>query len=288
MPTFEKILKVNEKYALDNQKEPSAIKRLLMHHASFSSTEYYQRKSEIMDEISYQNFLKDVDVYVKNNVPVQHLIGYETFFGYEFLVNENVLIPRFETEELVFNVLEYIDSFFDKKPLSCVDIGTGSGCIALTLKKENPNLEIYASDISSKALTVAKQNADILNVFVHFEEGDMAKPFVNSKKFDIIVSNPPYLKFDEPLEKIVKDHDPKVALFGGKDGLIFYKRLFEDAPNILNSKALIALEHGDDLAKPIKKIIKKTFPFARIIQKKDMQGKDRMTFVFIEPVSKST
>lgn len=283
MPTYEKILKVNEKYALDNEKEPSAIKRLLMYHAAFSSTEYYQRKTEIMDDISYQNFLKDVDVYIKKSVPVQHLIGSETFFGYEFMVNEHVLIPRYETEELVFNVLEYIDSFFNQKDLILADIGTGSGCIGLTLKKENPNLTVFASDISLKALDVARQNADILNVDVTFKEGDMAKPFVDNHIFDVVVSNPPYLKIDEPLEKIVIDYDPKEALFGGKDGLVFYKRLFEDAPKIIKQKALIALEHGDDLAKPIKKIIKKTFPNARVVQKKDMQGKDRMTFVFIEP-----
>lgn len=283
MPTYEKILKVNEKYAVDNQKEPSAIKRLLMHHASFTPTEYFQKKQEIMDENAYQSFLKDVDAYIKTSVPVQHLIGHETFFGHDFLVNKDVLIPRFETEELVINVLDYIDSFFEKKPLSLADIGTGSGCIAITLKKENPDLNVYASDISSKALKVAMQNADNLNGRISFEEGDMCAPFIGKMLFDVVVSNPPYLKTDEPLEKIVKDYDPKEALFGGKDGMYFYKRLFEDVDKIIQKKALIALEHGDDLGKPIKKLIKKTFPDAKIVQKKDMQGKDRMTFVFIEP-----
>lgn len=286
MPTYEKILKVNEKYALDNQKEPSAIKRLLMHHASFSATEYFQKKSEIMDDKVYQNFLKDVDTYIKKSVPVQHMIGHETFFGYDFIVNEHVLIPRFETEELVFNVLEYIDSFFERKDLLLADIGTGSGCIGLTLKKEKPSLNVTVSDISSKALEVAKKNADILDVDVTFLEGDMCKPFLGGSRFDIIVSNPPYLKIEEPIEKIVKDFDPNEALFGGKDGLHFYRKLFEEVPSIIKNKGLIALEHGDDLAKPIKKMIKKVFPRARLVQKKDMQGKDRMTFAFIEPESK--
>jgi release factor glutamine methyltransferase len=278
MPTYQEILKLNEKYAMDNDKEPTAIKRLMMHHAALSATAFYQHQNEEMSKESYQAFLKDVDAYIKKNTPVQHLIGHEYFYGYCFTVNKDVLIPRYETEELVTNVLDYMDSFFEDRPLNVVDIGTGSGCIAISLKKERPSLNVYASDISDKALKVATLNAEKLEVDVDFKLGDMTAPFAG-ERFDVIVSNPPYLKTGEEVEALVLDNEPHVALFGGDDGLKYYRRLFEEAPDILNPRFFIALEHGFDSAKAIRKLAKKLLPGTEIIQKKDMQGKDRMTFI---------
>jgi release factor glutamine methyltransferase len=278
MPTYKEILKLNEKYASDNDKEPTAIKRLIMHHAGLKATAYYQNQDEEMPKEMYQTFLKDVDAYVKKNTPVQHLIGHEYFYGYCFQVNPDVLIPRYETEELVTNVLDYMDSFFENKALSVADIGTGSGCIAISLKKERPTLQVYATDISPKALKVATENAKSLDTEIIFKEGDLTEPF-RSLQFDVIVSNPPYLKTDEEIASIVKDHEPHVALYGGDDGLKYYRRLFEEAPAILKSRYFIALEHGYDSAKAIRKLAKKLLPGTEIIQKKDMEGKDRMTFI---------
>ena len=280
MPSYKKVLQVNENYARDNGKEPSAIKQLLMHHGPLTATEYYLRQADAMDDANYQAFLKDVDAYIKNDVPVQHLIGYEIFFGHPFKVNQDVLIPRFETEELVTHTLDYIDTFFFHKKLRIADIGTGSGCIGLTLKKESPELSLTCTDISKKALKVAAENAQALDVDATFLDGNMCEPLGGLDKFDIIVSNPPYLKDTEPIAPIVKDHEPSEALYGGVDGLVYYRQLFNTVEPILNTPYMIALEHGYDTAKPIRKLIKKTLKDVTIVQKKDMQGRDRMTFVF--------
>jgi len=284
VPTFKKVLEVNETYAIDNGKEPSAIKQLLMHHGPLTPTEYYLKKDEAMDEKAYTAFLKDVDEYIKHDVPIQHLIGHEVFYGYSFKVTKDVLIPRFETEELVTHTLDYIESFFPHdKPLRVADVGTGSGCIGLTLKKERASLSVTCTDVSKKAVTVAQENAEALGIHATFAEGNMCEPLGEFDKFDIIVSNPPYLKDQEPLEAVVKNHEPHVALFGGSDGLKYYRELFETAESYLNTPYMIAMEHGFDTAKAIRKLIQKTLKDVTVVQKKDMQGKDRMTFVFKKP-----
>ena len=280
MPSFKKIMQVNEQYAIDNGKEPSAIKQLLMHHGPLTPTEYYLKMDDAMDELAYQDFLKDVDAYIKKDVPIQHLIGHEIFYGYAFKVTQDVLIPRFETEELVTHTLDYIDTFFQKESLRLADVGTGSGCIGLTLKKEHPTLDVTCTDISKKALLIAQENAAILGVKATFAQGSMCEPLGEMDKFDIIVSNPPYLKDKEPVAPIVKDHEPHEALYGGSDGLKYYRELFETVEAMVNPTYMIALEHGYDTAKAIRKLIQKTLKDVTIIQKKDMQGRDRMTFVF--------
>lgn len=280
MPSFKKIMEVNEQYAIDNEKEPTAIKQLLMHHGPLTPTEYYLKMDESMDEKAYHAFLKDVDAYIKKDVPIQHLIGHEIFYGYTFKVSPDVLIPRFETEELVTHTLDYIETFFQTPSLRLADVGTGSGCIGLTLKKEQPTLDVTCTDISKKALRVAQENASALGVQVTFAQGSMCEPLGEMDKFDIIVSNPPYLKDKEPVAPIVKDHEPHEALYGGADGLKYVRELFENVEAITNPKYMIAIEHGYDTAKAIRKLIQKTLNGVTIIQKKDMQGRDRMTFVF--------
>lgn len=280
MPTYKHAMDVNEQYALDNGKEPSAIKQLLMHHGPLTPTEYYVKKDESMDPSAYQWFLKDVDAYIKKDVPIQHLIGHEIFFGHPFKVSKDVLIPRFETEELVTHTLDYIESFFPSGPLRVADVGTGSGCIGLTLKKEMPRLDMTCTDISKKALKIAQENAQNLAVDVTFAEGNMCEPLGEMDKFDIIVSNPPYLKESERVAPIVKNHEPHEALYGGSDGLRYYRALFSEAEAYLKRPYMIAIEHGFDTAKAMRKLIQKTLKDATIVQKKDMQGRDRMTFVF--------
>lgn len=278
MPTYKEALNINERYAIDNQKEDSAIKRLLLHFSNMDSGDLILNLNEEMPKETYDEFLYGVDRYITKNIPVQHIIGYEYFFGYKFKVNADVLIPRFETEELVANVLEQYDNVFNNQKVKVVDIGTGSGCLAVTLSAEEKNMEVSATDISNEALVVAKENNESLNGSVTFYQGDLFDPIKN-QKFDILVSNPPYIPNEEFVEGLVKDNEPHVALFGGTDGLDFYRKIIEGAESILNDKYIIAFEHAYDKAKELKKIIKKNIKDVEIIQKKDMQGKDRMTFI---------
>lgn len=278
MPTYRQALQINETYALDNGKEATAIKLLLQHFSTLSSSDLLLSMDEEMPEGLYDDFLYGVDKYIIKNIPVQHITGVEYFFGYEFTVNQDVLIPRFETEELVANMLFLYDEVFDGASVSVVDIGTGSGCLAITLDKEEENMTVSATDISSQALEVAKENNQKMNANVSFLKGDMLKP-LQGKKFDIIISNPPYIPNEEFVEALVKENEPHVALFGGKDGLDFYRQIISGASQYLNDRFIIGFEHASDKAKEMKKLVRKHFKDVEVIQKKDLQGKDRMTFI---------
>lgn len=278
MPTYRQALQINEVYALDNGKEDTAVKLLLLHFSKLSSSDLLLKFDEEMPEESYQAFLYGVDRHITKNIPVQHIIGKEYFFGYEFKVNKDVLIPRFETEELVANMLLLYDEVFNGAQVDLVDIGTGSGCLAITLDKEEVNMNVTATDISNEALIVAKENNELLEANVTFLQGDMLEP-LKGKKFDVIVSNPPYIPNKEYVEDLVKENEPHVALFGGEDGLNFYRQIISGAKELLNERYIVGFEHAYDKAKEMKKLIKKYFDDVEIIQKKDLQGKDRMTFI---------
>ena len=154
--------------------------------------------------------------------PLNYVLGYSYFYGYRLKVDEAVLIPRFETEELVGRVLSGYDEYFKDQKINLADVGTGSGAIAIALKKEEDNLNVYASDISKEALEVAILNAQNNQADIRFFEGSMLKPLIeNNIKLDILVSNPPYIRNDEVVEHSVRDYEPNVALFGGDDGLKF-------------------------------------------------------------------
>ncbi len=278
MPTYREVLRINEQYALDNYKEDSGVKLLLLHFSKMTSTNLIlSMDDEIPDDI-YQDFLYGVDRYVTKNIPVQHIIGFEYFYGHQFIVNGDVLIPRFETEELVANVLLMYDEVFEQAPVDVLDIGTGSGCLAVTLDIEEPNMTVTATDISKEALHVAALNNEHLKGNVTFLQGDLFEP-VKGKKYDIIVSNPPYIPLDEYVETLVVDNEPNLALFGGEDGLYFYRLILEQAKSFVKERFIIAFEHAYDTADALKQIVLEHFADVEVIQKKDMQGKDRMTFV---------
>ena len=214
---------------------------------------------------------------VQEKKPIQYVIGNVNFYGNIFKVNNNVLIPRFETEELVDNTLMYIDKFFDKDNIDIIDLGTGSGCIGLTLKKNLPNSNVTLLDISKEALEVAKENANNLECDVELINNDMLEGI--DKKYDIIISNPPYIKTDEEIEDLVKDNEPHLALYGGIDGLDYYKRILEKVHDNLKDNYLIAFEIGDTLKNDLVKLIKEYFKDANIITKKDIYERDRMIFI---------
>lgn len=233
-----------------------------------------------------QLILKHVD-----GEPIQYLIGYEEFYGRKFLVNPNVLIPRPETEELVFGILERVNNRFKVggvengvSRLDCVDIGTGSGAIAVTLKLEMPELNVTATDISVGALVVAENNAKRLGAEIRFVEGDLLTPFIGKERFDIIVSNPPYIPLADrkDLSDVVKDHEPESALFGGLDGLVLYRKMIGQLPKVIKEKTLIGFEIGYDQGVAVSNLLKEQFPLAEIEVVQDINGKDRMVFAYVE------
>ncbi len=231
------------------------------------------RKVEDSIVNTYKEKVKEVE---KKN-PIQYVIGNVNFYGNIFKVNKNVLIPRFETEELVDNTINYINSFFDENNLDIIDLGTGSGCIGLTLKKNIPTSNVTLIDISKNALAVAKDNADNLNLEVELLHNDMLEGI--DKKYDIIISNPPYIKTDEEIEDLVKDNEPHLALYGGVDGLEYYKKILAKAKNNVKDNYLIAFEIGDTLRNDIMKLAQEYFPNSNIVAKKDIYDRDRMIFI---------
>jgi len=211
--------------------------------------------------------------------PIQYVIGKESFFGRIFEVNSNVLIPRPETEELLYNALEKGRRLFEKKEIAMADIGTGSGAIAITFKKEWPEAEVTATDISKEALAIATKNAANNEATITFKEGDLTAPIAN-QKWDIVLSNPPYIAFEEAAEMsdTVLSYEPHQALFAEEDGLYFYRRLAESLPQLMNKPALIGIEIGYQQAEVVHKLFEDSFPNARVETVKDINGKDRMIF----------
>ena len=215
-----------------------------------------------------------------NNEPMNYVLGYSYFYGYKFVVNEDVLIPRPETEELVCLILSKYDEYYKGQKINICDVGTGSGAIAIALKKEEDNLNVYASDISSEAIEVAKINANNNDADVNFMVGSMLDPYIeNNIKVDILVSNPPYIKTTETLESSVVDFEPHVALFGGEDGLKFYRIIFENAHKMLNENGMLFFEIGYDQKQRLTDLAKQYFENAEINVLKDINNKDRMLMI---------
>ena len=275
------LLKKGEKEARKAGLEETAVKSLLLEASLKTPTELYLiLENEAPLEIE-KKYLELLNEYTVKKRPIQYILGYAYFYGYKILVNEGTLIPRWETEELANNILIYYDRLFKGKKIKVLDLGTGSGAIAIALSKEEPNMEVYASDISKDAIDEAKKSASLNDAPIDFRVGSWFSPFEN-EKFDIIVSNPPYLRETEYVEDIVKNNEPDVALYGGEDGLKFYRDILKDARKYVNEKFVIGFEHGYDTKDELNKIIKTYFDDCMIINLKDSMDRDRMTFIIKE------
>lgn len=235
-----------------------------------------------MNEIEYlkkylpSDKLEDGIKRLYNGEPVQYIVGNVDFYGYKINVNKNVLIPRFETEELIFKTINLIKKNLNEN-IKVLDIGTGSGCISIALKKEIPGLDITAVDISEDALVVAKNNALENNCEINFIKSDLFNNI--GDKYDLIISNPPYISYDEQIMDIVKKNEPHLALYAKNNGLYFYEEIIKNSSNYLNDKNIIAFEIGYLQANEIKKMAHKYYPNSNIIIEKDMQEKDRFVFI---------
>jgi release factor glutamine methyltransferase len=189
--------------------------------------------------------------------PLQHIVGSTSFCGYEIAVNRHVLVPRPETELLAEAGWQFL-STLNSQPSTVLDFGTGSGCIAIALAAKYPDAKVIATDISSDALALAKQNAEKNNVAarIEFLQGNGFTALSADSKFDLIISNPPYIPTAEieTLQPEVRDFDPRAALDGGADGLDFYRKLAAEVKMFLKPEGKIMLEFGDGQADAIKKI----------------------------------
>lgn len=226
----------------------------------------------------YQGNLEDAMKRLEKGEPVQYIVGSVDFYHSNFKVNKNVLIPRFETEELVEKTIKHIKQYL-VEPLDIIDLGTGSGCIAISLKKELES-DVEAVDISKEALEVAKENAKNNHVDITFYQGDFLEPV--SKKYDVMISNPPYISLEEEIMDIVKQNEPPLALYADNQGLSCYEKILKDCKSYLKKKSLIAFEIGHKQAKSIEEMITRYLPGAKVIVEKDLQGKDRFIFIFLK------
>lgn len=221
-------------------------------------------------------------------IPLQHITGVQEFMGYTFRVNPHVLIPRQDTETLVTEAAKTIQStpreklsFFEKlkgrKEWDVLDLCCGSGAVGISLAKICSNVKVTATDISAEAVETAEANAEDLRVKVRFITGDMFEP-VKGRKFDMIVSNPPYIRTNmiSILQEEVKDHEPLNALDGGRDGLDFYRTIVERAADFLKPEGFLLMEIGHDQGEDLRKMLKDSGKYSPAVVIKDLPGRDRV------------
>ena len=213
---------------------------------------------------------------IKKGIPVQYIVGNVDFYGNIIRVDKNVLIPRFETELLVDKTIKRINKYFNNKLIRILELGTGSGCIAISLKKEINSI-IDAIDISKEALSVAIDNAKINNVDINFMLADMTT--YKDKKYDVIISNPPYIKEDELIMDMVKDNEPNIALYADDNGLYYYKKIIDNINYLTNDKYLICFEIGYTQGKYIEEYAKDNLSDITVSIEKDYNDRDRFIFI---------
>lgn len=261
----------------NHQREPRVAEILLQHYLNVSRSKFYTMMRDPVPEAVIKLFKAAIEAHAETGVPVQHLTGYEMFYGREFVVDKHVLIPRPETEELVQRVIQQAG----ERPLTIVDVGTGSGIIAITLALELSHATVYATDISEGALKVAQKNAEHLQGNVSFLTGDFLQPLLEHNiQADIIVSNPPYIAHREAaaLDDTVRDFDPALALFAADNGLAAYSRIIEQSQQIIKPRAALAFEIGDTQSDAVHKLIKQVYPTSNVKTIKDINRKDRIVF----------
>ena len=292
---FKQVLKVIKKYRklhenIDYQNEEledlsyNQLSMMIFFLEDYYEMGIYTNTQKILQingngEIDWDRTVNYTYPLIKDNKPIQYVIGNVNFCGNVFKVNKNVLIPRFETEELVDNTLKYIQKYF-KLPVKIIDLGSGSGNIGLTLKQKLPNAEVDLIDISPSALEMSKKNAEEFKLDANIYKSDFFDQVEG--KYDVVISNPPYIKDGEEIEDIVKNNEPELALFAGVDGLDCYKKIFKGIKGHLNNRFLIALEIGKDQKEDLIKIINDTFDKVRIDVLQDLSERDRMIFIYNE------
>ena len=248
--------------------------------------------NNFVDEVSlYQHFDEEVPEYdelakkierVENGEPFQYVLGYANFIDKYFEVNPSVLIPRQETEQLVIDLKSVIDKRYGKEPISIADIGTGSGVIAISLKKYFPDAQVTATDIEQDVIDVAASNAGRLDADVMFIRGNMLEPLIKYNiKVDVLVSNPPYIDGPATIDEQVWKYEPHTALLATPD-TFFYEEIIKNADQVLNPGALLAFEIGEEMEESLTEIINKYMPGSKFYFAKDLYNKTRFLYIINE------
>lgn len=264
------IIKDRKQQAIKNNLEEEAIEFLVKNYFFSNNTDYYLRLNEEFNDIDKLNLL--VNRYLIDKTPPQYILGYTYFLGLKINVNNNVLIPRRETEEVTLKAIELINN---NKLNKVLDLCTGSGCIAISIKKMTKAV-VTASDISEKALEVAKKNGIINNVTIEYIQSDLFENITD--KYDLIISNPPYLSIDDynSASDIVTNNEPKNALLAEDNGLYFYKLIIDNALNYLKGEKYLVFEIGDNELDSIVSYAKSKYEDIYFEAINDMQGKARI------------
>jgi release factor glutamine methyltransferase len=253
-----------------------AIHQLLQFHNRIANVDMLLTKLDCQ-MLDYQAFIKNFQR-LKDGEPLAYILGYTTFLGLIIGVDKNVLIPRQETEELVMIVSKLFPAISD---VQVVDVGTGSGAIALAVKSLRPHWRVIATDISQSALNVAKSNAKKLQLDVSFFQGDGLKLMAASynQNIQIIVSNPPYVEDEDQLDPSVKQFEPHLALLA-KPNTKFYKQYLQEGKRLISSKGIFAFEIDPTLEKPLQQMILSIYPYATWTFLKDINGKTRFALLY--------
>ena len=263
----------NELSSLANihNKEKEGVKLLLLEYLDYEEKDLIINKDILVEDSKVNGLTNLVNSYVFDNIPPQYLLGYTYFYSLKIKVNKDVLIPRFDTEVLVDKVLEHLD---DAKTL--IDVGCGSGAIALAIKNERRNLKVSGVDISSEAINVANLNKKELNLDVNFFQNDLLNGL---DRFDIIVSNPPYISKNDIISDLVYQNEPHLALFSEENGLYFYRKILETATLHLNKNGKIFFEFGYNQKEMISKLIKEILPNSVTTFYKDYGDNWRVAYI---------
>lgn len=272
--------------ALKDIVKEASIKSNNYESVSLKDIVYLIKETFSLDEVSFilnENNLYEEDL-VKDKLdllflgmPVEYVLGYRYFLGRKFIVTKDTLIPRNETEELVLYTKELIKKENFVNP-SIVEVGTGSGCISISLSLDYECCVVHSIDLSSDALVIAKKNNDLLGSDVTFFNGDTLEPVLNNK-YDVLTSNPPYIDVDTFVQESVIKYEPHMALFALNHGLEIYEKIFKNVDKVMNKHALLTFEISPDLVPGLTLLKEKYLPSFSIEFKEDMNGLVRFLFL---------
>ncbi|MGX7031575.1 peptide chain release factor N(5)-glutamine methyltransferase [Vagococcus zengguangii] len=273
--TYGEVLFWASSFLTEKNKEREAAEYLLGRRLGWSKTEVLMHLRKPMPSEQQEQYIEDIKVF-EAGYPAQYIIGSEEFYGREFKVTPATLIPRPETEELIELCMK---NHGDKECLTVVDVGTGTGIIAITLKKLKPTWRVLAVDISEEALIVARENAKTHGAEVEFMQGDLLMPLIKAgETVDIVISNPPYISEDEwdEMDESVRQHEPKQALFAENDGLLCYQQMTEQIKQVLSIEGSVYFEYGFRQGRAIQQMYQEAFPTKKVLIYQDLNGLDRM------------